>query len=403
MRIAVGITSLFPGGGLQRDCIEIAKLIRGSGHVIVIYTARLTGAVVDGDIPVIVIPNSERTNHARHYQFAREFMRQTSGNFDLVVGFDKLLGLDVLYCADRSIYYRLLDRRYLGLFARYRTYTEIEGDSFGPGRKTRIILLSQNQRIEYRDAWRTEPERLIELPPTLSAARRKPQCRVNGAREQLRNQLGLSSSSWVWLAIGVQPKTKGLDRTLRALQYFPQATLLVAGLNDIDDRAKRSARMARRLGVASRVIWLGHREDIEHATAASDILVHPARYDTTGTVILEAVVNGLPVITSSVCGYAKHVQAAGAGIVLGEPFDFRLFLAAIRDMLEPTRRDAYSQAGAAYGQNKQLYEGRQRAAELMIQLAEIKLRGNDIADLRLASAGSEESDNVVSLPLGGRK
>jgi UDP-glucose:(heptosyl)LPS alpha-1,3-glucosyltransferase len=400
MRIAVGITNLFPGGGLQRDCIEIAKLIRGFGHEVVIYTARLSGTVIDADVPIIIIPNSAGTNHGRQHQFGVDFLRQTANGFDLIVGFDKLLGLDALYCADPSIYYRLLRRRYLWLFPRYRTYTNIEGDSFKPGQKTQIILLSQNQRIEYLSAWRTEPERLVELPPTLSSARRKPKYRVSGIREQVRNQLGLPSDAWVWLAIGVQPRTKGLDRVLRALYHFPQATLLVAGLNDIDDRAKRSARKARRLGVSSRVIWLGHREDIEHTIAASDVLLHPARYDTTGTVILEALVNGLPVIATSVCGYAKYVEAAGAGIVLGEPFDFRLFLASIRDMIDPAHRAAYSEAGIAYGQNRQLYEGRLRAAQIMISLAQGKQRSGEHP--RLLSIETD-MDNVVSLPVADRK
>ena len=64
------------------------------------------------------------------------------------------------------------------------------------------------------------------------------------------------------------------------------------------------------LGLADRISFLGHREDIPELMAAADLLVHPARHDTTGTVILEAVVNGLPVITTSTCGYAHHVEAA---------------------------------------------------------------------------------------------
>ena len=71
---------------------------------------------------------------------------------------------------------------------------------------------------------------------------------------------------------------------------------------------------------ADRVRLLGVREDIPELMAAADLLVHPARTETTGTVILEAIVNGLPVIASAVCGYAEHVARADAGAVLPEPF-----------------------------------------------------------------------------------
>ena len=76
--------------------------------------------------------------------------------------------------------------------------------------------------------------------------------------------------------------------------------------------------------------------------------MHPGPL-TTGTVILEALVNGLPVITTSACGYAKHVRAAGAGIVLEEPFDFKLFLTALKDMADTGRRAVYSEAGIGCG------------------------------------------------------
>jgi UDP-glucose:(heptosyl)LPS alpha-1,3-glucosyltransferase len=389
---------MFPGGGLQRDCIEIACKVRDSGHEVVIYTSRLTGAVATVEIPTIVVPNRARTNHGCQYEFALSFVRQTSNEFDLVVGFDKLLGLDVLYCGDRSMRYRLLRRPYLGLLPRYRTYLGLEQDTFGPQQKTRIILLSQRQRIEYVDAWHTELERLIELTPTLSASRYKPEHRFDGCRGRVRSQIGLKQSDWVWLAIGVQPKTKGLDRVLHALKHFPKASLLVAGLNDTDVSSKKAIELAGKLGVSSRVIWLGHREDIEQIAAAADILMHPARYDTTGTVILEALVNGLPVITTSACGYASHVRAAGAGIVLDEPFDFQLYLTAIMEISDATRHTALSEAGIVYGQNKRLYEGRALAARIIVDMAENK--HSDGGHMRRHwhdSHFADQSDNVVAL------
>ena len=39
-----------------------------------------------------------------------------------------------------------------------------------------------------------------------------------------------------------------------------------------------------------------------------------------GTVIIESLINGLPVITTAECGYAPHVRKADAGLVIPSPF-----------------------------------------------------------------------------------
>lgn len=375
MRIAFAIVSLFPGGGLQRDCIEIAKLVKRQGHDVVIYTCRLHDHSLADDIPILLLQNDAVTNHDRQYQFASDFLKEAANRYDLLVGFDKLLGLDVLYCADASMAYRVLKTPLLRVLPRYRTYIKIEKSSFAPGSNTKMILLSANQIREYRTAWNTESNRMILVPPTLSLDRRQPACRTNGIRQALRSSLGLADGDWVWLSIGVQPDTKGTDRAIKALTRFPNAKLLIAGLNETNRASADLARRARRLGVGQRVKWLGHREDISHLMAAADVLVHPARYDTTGTVILEAAINGLPVITTAACGYARHVDAAGAGIVVPEPFEFHLFFSALEEARNPVTNRAWSDAGAKYGQNPALYQGRLSATEVIIQVAHDKVQG----------------------------
>ena len=104
--------------------------------------------------------------------------------------------------------------------------------------------------------------------------------------------------------------------------------------------------------------------------AAADLFVHPARYDTTGTVIFESIANGLPVVTTSACGYAKHVSAADAGLVLQEPFRQRTLIAALETAGSPDCLAHWSRSGAEYGKQRSLYEGRERATELIIASAQ---------------------------------
>jgi UDP-glucose:(heptosyl)LPS alpha-1,3-glucosyltransferase len=257
----------------------------------------------------------------------------------------------------------------LQLLPRYWEYVGLEEECFAPNRPTKILLLSQTQYAEYWKCWTTEPARLTVLPPTLTLARRMPEFRSDGTRTQSRASLGLSAEDWVWIAVGVQPRTKGLDRTISALRHFADARLLVVGLDKRDVRSAAATRLARWLGVADRIRWLGHREDVPALMAAADVFVHPARYDTTGTVILEAVVNGLPVITTSACGYATHVSSAGAGIVIHEPFRQRSLIAALTGARDPAATARWSKSGGDYGKDAALYEGTSRATDFIVASA----------------------------------
>ena len=285
-----------------------------------IFTSRNVGGIAE-DLSVRILPVVGYTNHGRQRSFSEVFAKTAAGRFDLLVGFDKLGGLDLLYCSDRSMRARASRNPLLHLLPRYRGYMSLEKECFAPHQTTEILLLAESQLDEYWNAWRTEPNRLVMLPPTLVPARRKPEYRANGVRAEWRKRLGLRPDDWVWIATCVQPITKGTDRSVRALRHFPDARLLVVGLGeDVTSSRRKPGSSPQELGVADRIKWLGHREDVPELMAAADVFVHPARYDTTGTVILEAIVNGLPVITTSNCGYAKHVTSANAGIVVQEPF-----------------------------------------------------------------------------------
>jgi UDP-glucose:(heptosyl)LPS alpha-1,3-glucosyltransferase len=365
MHFAFAIMNLFPGGGLQRDCVDIARRVQQRGHAVTIFTSRNTGSIAE-DLSVRILPVAGYTNHARQRAFSEVLTKTAAGRFDLLVGFDKLGGLDLLYCSDRSMRARASRNPLLHLLPRYRGYMRLEKECFAPHQPTEILLLAEAQLDEYWNAWRTEPNRLVMLPPTLVPARRKPEYRANGVRAEWRRRLGLRPDDWVWIATCVQPVTKGTDRSVRALRHFPDAHLLVVGLAETDAKSAKTRQLAQELGVADRIKWLGHHEDIPELMAAADVFVHPARYDTTGTVILEAIVNGLPVITTSSCGYAKHVTSANAGIVVQEPFRPQIFVAALEIARDPACRQRWSGSGREYGKQSSLYEGRARATELIV-------------------------------------
>jgi UDP-glucose:(heptosyl)LPS alpha-1,3-glucosyltransferase len=372
MNIAFAIVSLFAGGGLQRDCLAIASRLAKRGHQVTIFAENRSGELPD-TAAIELLPNRAWTNHGRDARFADDVLRRCAGRFDRLVGFGKLKGLDLLYCADPCVAGRR-PAALAQLTGRRRSMVELEGASFAPGTNTRCLLLSDRQLRDFSEAWSTEPERLILLPPTIDHGREHPELRSDGTRDSMRARLGLRPVDWTWLAIATQPRVKGLDRAIEALKNFPDAQLLVAGIAT-DSRLGRSLRRwAWHVGAADRITLLGLRQDIPQLMAAADLLVHPARYDTTGTVILEALVNGLPVVTSGICGYATHVTNADAGIVIPDPFRQSALIAALTQAHSTELRAAWSSNGAVYGERSDLYSGLDRAADLIATEAAAVMR-----------------------------
>ena len=116
-----------------------------------------------------------------------------------------------------------------------------------------------------------------------------------------------------------------------------------------DDEAAPYERLARRLGLAQRVRLLPGRDDIPRFLVAADLLVHAARKECMGAVLLEAAVAGLPVLCSAACGYAWHVEKADAGRVLPEPFRQAALNSALAEMLASPRQSEWARNGVAYG------------------------------------------------------
>ncbi|MEC8493365.1 MAG: glycosyltransferase family 4 protein, partial [Planctomycetota bacterium] len=240
---------------------------------------------------------------------------------DLVLGFDRLPGLDVHFVGDPCYALRARSRRgpLRHLLPRDRTFTALERSVFGPAGARRILLLHQGQERPFEGVYGTAPERFRVLPPGVGVDR----CQgpdAGALRARIRAEVGASEGEALLLQLGSDFSRKGVDRSVRALAAQAKgprpARLMVVGAGD----PAPIESLAGRLGVSDRVFVLGPREDVPALLQGADLLIHPARSEPGGAVLLEALVAGRPAIATGCCGYATHIQAANAGAVLPEPF-----------------------------------------------------------------------------------
>jgi UDP-glucose:(heptosyl)LPS alpha-1,3-glucosyltransferase len=361
MHLAFGIVSLAPKGGLQLDCLQLAHILRHRGHRVTIFTSN-PSPQLEAQLEIVTLPVGSLTNHGRDLAFAERFNAAVRGRFERVVGFNKLLDLDLLYCADPSVHSK---RRkwWLRAMPRHRVQLRLEAACFEPASQTRILALSETLADSYGRHWGTASDRFTILPPAIDPSRYRPHLRTPKHRDSARRALGLPLGRTVWLWVGTKPHTKGLDRVIAAVQRTPDVLLAVLGVEPDSAEGHRAWPQIQRSRVHDRVHFLGYRDDVPRIMAAADLLVHPARVDTTGQVILEAIVNGLPTITSEVCGYARYVREAGAGIVVLEPWMQCEFEAALREAMSPARLALFSQNGIDYGKDCLAKMGLQVAAD----------------------------------------
>src|SRR5690606_13819626 len=213
----------------------------------------------------------------------------------------------------------------------------------------------------------TPVERFHLLPPGIALDRRAP---ANAAeiRAGLRAEFKLTDDDLLLVQIGSGFKTKGLDRTLEAVAALPPALrkrtrLIVMGADD----PAPFLRQMRSLGLSEQVQILKGRSDVPRFLLGADLLIHPAYNENTGTVLLEALVAGLPVLTTAACGYAHYIEEADCGLVVPEPFEQNTldnWLARILD--DPETRREWQQNALEYAEGADLYSMPERAADVIL-------------------------------------
>ena len=375
MRLAFLIYKYFPYGGLQRDMRRFAEEVIKRGHECRIYCVSWQGEPLAG-ADLRRVPASAFSNHRRNQRFLQWVQADMAKDpVDGVIGFNKMPGLDVYYAGDPCYLEKALQKRgpLYRRGARFRHFAAWERAVFEAESETHILLLAASERDNFQRHYQTPTERMTLLPPGVAPDRRAGEDALE-KRRAARADLGLAEQEFTLLFVGSGFITKGLDRAIAALacmqreQPSVKARLLVVG----QDKSRRFRRLARHLGVSEAVDFLGGRDDVAELLLAADLLVHPALAEAAGIVLLEAIAAGLPVVVTDVCGYAHHVAAARAGIVLPAPFSQEQLDSAVMRFIDGVFRADCRQSALLYARLKDLHAMHSQGVQLMLELVEKK-------------------------------
>jgi UDP-glucose:(heptosyl)LPS alpha-1,3-glucosyltransferase len=378
MRLALLLFKYVPYGGLQRDFLAIARALQQKGCACRVYCLDWQGERPDG-VDLRRIPVRAVSNHGRYRRFLEHVRADLAADpVDATVGFNKMPGLDVYFAADPCFAEKVAGRGWWYRHSpRARHFTAWERAVFDAGGATRVLLLSDTQRELFARYYRTPAERLIPLPAGVLPDRVYPDD-ASDRRRAARDALGVEPGELVLLSLGSGFATKGLDRTIDALaeirreQPAQPVRLLVAG----QDKPGQFRRQVKKLGLTDQVRFLGGRDDVVDLMLAADLLVHPARAEAAGVVLLEALVMGLPVVVTDNCGHAHHVSAARAGLVLPSPFSQNDYTRAIMRFFDGVFRADCRESALLYARLTDLRSMHAFAADMILQIVYSRVAGN---------------------------
>lgn len=368
MRLAFILYKYFPFGGLQRDFLRIALTCQARGHDIVVYTMQWDGEYPDGFEINTWKPRafSARTRNEKFHGYVFNGLSQHPA--DVIIGFNKMPGLDVYYAADTCYEHkaRFLRSRWYRWGRRYRHFSAYERAVFDRNSRTESLLISAAQKPLFEQYYGTASERLHLLPPGIARDRRRPE-NGDSIRAEFRHSFDIGEEDILLLMIGSGFKTKGVDRALSALKLLHDALRVKVRLFVIGEDSPRQLQwQAHKLGIARQITFFSGRDDIPRFLLGADLLIHPAYNENTGTVLLEALVAGLPVFCTDICGYAHYITEANAGAVIRSPFSQKAMNTQLVSILQATALRKEWQANAlAFADIADIYSMPEHAATLI--------------------------------------
>ena len=324
MKLAL-IRQRFTGyGGAELYVRQLALRLVEQGHEVHVLARQWPTGEAEGLI-WHEIKIGRGPSFRRLYAFAREAARLVAeGHYDLVHSFERTYSQDIFRAGDgchrewlrrraqaRGPWRGRLDR----INPRHQAFLDLEKRLFTDPRLKIVLANSKQGAAEIVEHYGLAEEKIRVVYNGLDRARYHPGLREEH-RRAVRQELGLREDEPLALFVGSGFARKGLAETIKSLRYGG-IKLLAAGR----DNTGPYRRLAARLKVADRVIFLGPRLDVDRLYGAADLFVLPSWYEPFSNACLEAMAAGLPVVTTSGTGAAEVIEEGLNGFVTGFPVE----------------------------------------------------------------------------------
>jgi UDP-glucose:(heptosyl)LPS alpha-1,3-glucosyltransferase len=282
----------------------------------------------------------------RDWSFARAVCRhlQTT-KYDLVQSHERLGCCDVFRAGD-GVHREFLAQRARGFNAVRRAamycnphhgyLLHAERRMFEAPRLRAVICNSRMVRDEILRHYEIDAAKLNVIYNGVDLEAFQPALRASW-RDTIRSKLGIPEDMLTILHVGSGFERKGVAVLLRAVASAPVTShFIILGR---DKREPLYRKLAKKLGIADRVHFMGAQADPKPYYAAADVFAMASLYEPFANASMEALAMGLPVVTSTKSGAAEILDNAKTGYVCNAR-DVAGFAAAIHALADDSKRSA---------------------------------------------------------------
>lgn len=317
-RIALVRSRYDPSGGAERFVQGAVTALRSQGASLTIVTR--SWPAHDGS--ALVLDPFHVGSLWRDTSFARAVCAELAKRrFDLVQSHERIACCDVYragdgvhaeWLAQRSRVQSPLAALATRMSPHHRYLLGAERALFTSERLRAVICNSAMVMREIALRFGTPAAKLVLIRNAVDSARFHPGLR-DEMRAAVRQQLGIAPGANVVLHVGSGFERKGVAAFLEAIARAEGKPWgIVAGR---DKRAARYAALAKRLGIAPRVRFVGSVSDVRPYLAAADSFMLATLYDPFPNAALEAMASGLAIVTTPACGASELVAEGENGFV----------------------------------------------------------------------------------------
>ncbi len=321
-------------GGAETSTLQFLHHLMDSGIEVHVFTRSRPASTPE--MVVHTISGASMSRMRRSVTFANRVRRALAKEaFDVVHAISPCRGADlyqprggtVAETIERNIALRdtvparRLKRYASRLNLKQRYMLRMERQLLGDPRGPIVVAISDYVVRQLKEHYQLADGRVRKVYNAVDANSLAPDRRA-AHRRALRAEFGVAPDDLLVLSIAHNFRLKGIQRWMEAMALLIQrrsvgVRSLVIGRGD----SARWHRLAAKLGLGKRLLFVGPSERIAEFLHAADVLVHPTYYDPCSRVVLEGMVAGLPCITTRWDGAAEMIETGRNGFVLTEPTD----------------------------------------------------------------------------------
>ena len=335
-------------GGAERFTTNLIKSMLKRGHDVTIACYSWDKQYEELGIKFIRIPKPGFLSDPweAYSRSLREEIEKLKIKPDIVCGLTQMYPQDVHRFAG-GIYAYWLPKKYprtwffQKFMPRNRRILESEKKIYDPKNLKYAVAISEMDKALLKKYYAFPEERIITIYNGIDQTEFHNKGREE-ARQKLTKANAIDSQKRIVLFSANNYKRKGLPEAVEALLKTKGPSRFALVVIGKPDKGLRSA-LKRKIGDSFQTVWLSRVDDPAEYYRGSDIMLFPTHYDSFANVTAEAMLCGLPLITTEDAGGAEMVTPGVNGFVVENSSETKEMAEALDFLLDGEKLRDFSQ------------------------------------------------------------